>query len=356
MGVLSAAVIAWAQGQIDGIPADKFKGNSEGMTWRWSGAPMPLVGLAGMSVSDGKKDAGAPLLLTGGALPARGGEPLLLTTPAKPKTIVAGPQFGSAFVVTDGERIYSGLPVAPGGADAPLLVFHDGLPPSATDLTILQADPALIRTPAEPDPAALMCFTPGTLIETAEGPVAIEDLGPGDRVMTRDSGAKEVVWIGHRRMSGARLFALPKERPVRIRAGALGDGYPEPDLLVSPDHRILKKSPEAAALWGEPEVLIRAADLCGTPGVSVDHELTGTHYVHLMLDSHQVISANGAPVETFHPGFAGFGAMTQAAKKSLLETRPDLARNPHLFGPPVRRMLRLAEAQILAHAETTGRG
>ncbi|MEM1273040.1 MAG: Hint domain-containing protein [Pseudomonadota bacterium] len=331
--VLSAAMIAWAQSQIEGIPADKYNSVAEGLTWRWNGEALSLAGRSGA------------LLLTG----AMAAKPQAPHTSTPPQLMLSSPEYGSSFVVTDGERAYSGLPVTPGGVDAPLLVFHDGLPPSRTDLKIIQAEPALLRVPTEPDPAALLCFTPGTEIATPEGPVKIEDLGPGDRVMTRDSGPQEVIWIGHRRMTGARLFALPGERPIRIRAGALNGAAPREDVLVSPDHRVLRRDVGARALWGEHEVLVRAADLVGQPGVGRDHCLTETFYVNLMLPNHEVIWANGLEVESFHPGFAGFASMTDEAKQSLIDVRSDLAADPHRFGPSARRQLSQAEAEILRY-------
>ena len=176
-----------------------------------------------------------------------------------------------------------------------------------------------------PDPGGLVCFTPGTEITTEDGPKKIEDIGPGDRVMTRDNGPQEVVWIGHRRMSGARFFALPGERPIRIRQGGLQGAGPYEDLVVAPDQRILRRDRRARVLWDEAEVLVRACDLLGQPGVSIDHQLTETFYINLMLDNHEVIWANGMEVESFHPGMAGLDGLVEDAKKSLLDLRPDLA-------------------------------
>ena len=51
------------------------------------------------------------------------------------------------------------------------------------------------------------CFTPGTLIETADGEVDVADLRPGDLVLTRDNGYQEVHWVGAKKLSGEELRA-----------------------------------------------------------------------------------------------------------------------------------------------------
>src|SRR5262245_76415 len=65
-----------------------------------------------------------------------------------------------------------------------------------------------------------VCFLPGTLIATATGPVAVEDLAIGDRVLTADGREVPVKWLG--RQTIVTLFGLPEgRRPVVIAAGAL---------------------------------------------------------------------------------------------------------------------------------------
>ena len=59
-------------------------------------------------------------------------------------------------------------------------------------------------------------------VQTPQGPRLVEELREGDHVQTKDDGAQEIQWIGSRRMTGARLFAMPRLRPIRIRAGAEG--------------------------------------------------------------------------------------------------------------------------------------
>jgi hypothetical protein len=111
------------------------------------------------------------------------------------------------------------------------------------------------------------CFTPGTRIATPRGEVAVEDLREGDRVITRDNGLQEIRWTGARSLGAGELMAAPNLRPVLIRAGALGHGLPERDMLVSPQHRLLLTSERAALYFGEREVLAAARHLTGMEGI-----------------------------------------------------------------------------------------
>src|SRR6056297_2364085 len=83
------------------------------------------------------------------------------------------------------------------------------------------------------------CFTPGTLVATARGPAPVETLRPGDRVVTRDDGLCEVLWIARRTVTFAELGRSEEFRPVLIAEGALGNGGPRQNMFVSPRHRFL---------------------------------------------------------------------------------------------------------------------
>ena len=52
------------------------------------------------------------------------------------------------------------------------------------------------------------------------------------------------------------------------------------------------------------KVLVRAADLLDYRSIAPDLALHGVVYVHLLLEDHQVLFANGLPCESFHPGMA----------------------------------------------------
>lgn len=343
-GARGSFMISWAQTSIDGELAKYNQELAEGMTWSWHGRALPLEG------------DGAALLLTASQdyddlreRAARAVRKMLHMPALTPEQVAAedaDPLFKGAFVLSDGIGFYNVVPIEIADGAAPILLFPDEIPPVNKTMTIIHASKRV--TPSrDAEAASVICFTPGTRIRTTEGEMAIEDLGPGDRVLTRDDGDQEVLWSGHRRMSGARLFAMPEQRPIRMRRGALGVDRPDSDLIVSPDHRVMVRGPQARELWGEPEVLVRAADLVGDRFVTVDHSLRETWYVHLMLERHEVIWANGLEVETFHPGYMGLDHLEDIQRSALVELRPELASDPQKYGAPARRMVSRGEAAIL---------
>jgi Hint domain len=233
-----------------------------------------------------------------------------------------------------------------------LVVVHGALPPQNCDLwvTDLVIDAGQTLPDAGDDVAAdggLICFTPGTLIRTAAGQVRIEDLRPGDRVQTKDNGLQDVMWHGSRHLSGARLQALPGLRPVRIRAGALGVARPEAELVVSPRHRMLLKGAAAQALFNVDEVLVAAADLVNDHTILVDHFAREVSYIHILLEAHNVLWANGMETESFLPDAGALEHLEPAQRETLLAALPGPAGQAGGYGGPARRSLSHPEAAIL---------
>lgn len=176
-----------------------------------------------------------------------------------------------------------------------------GFPPVGVDLTVTATSEGP-RDLAAADLAAPMCFAAGTAIATPDGPVAVERLGPGDRVLLWGGGTAPVRRNLPRRLRAAELARDPRLRPVRIAAGALGRGRPERDLTVSRQHRLLAASAIVRRMFGRDEVLIAAHRLTALPGIAVDARCAAVTYHHLALDSHRIVIAEGAPAESFYAG------------------------------------------------------
>ncbi|MCW1932174.1 Hint domain-containing protein [Pararhodobacter zhoushanensis] len=170
----------------------------------------------------------------------------------------------------------------------------------------------------------IICFTPGTLIDTTRGRVAVEDLVIGDKVLTRDHGYQDLTWTGRRDLTQAELASCPSAAPIRIKAGALGRDLPERDLTVSPRHRMLVTGARAELMFGEREVLVAAADLLGLPGVEQVTE-GAVSYIHVMCEAHQIIRAEGSWTESFQPAEAVINALESETRAELLGLFPELA-------------------------------
>ncbi len=133
-----------------------------------------------------------------------------------------------------------------------------------------------------------VCFLAGTLIATPAGERPVEMIAAGDLVLTADGRAAPVRWVG--RQTVVTLFADPlRTFPVRIAAGALGDGLPTRDLFVSPDHALLLD-----------DVLVQAGALVnGTTITRVEAMPDRFTYFHVELEDHALILAEGTPAESF---------------------------------------------------------
>lgn len=146
-------------------------------------------------------------------------------------------------------------------------------------------------------------FARGTLIATAEGPVAVEDLLPGDAVMTRDEGAQPLRWIGSAtlRLRGGGED-VDNGGALRMLGDRLGPGRPSPDLIVHENARILIPQENFGEHNGPKGTLVLLASLVDDVSVVRLRPVSPLEFFNLAFDRHQIISANGICTESFHPG------------------------------------------------------
>lgn len=191
-------------------------------------------------------------------------------------------------------------------------------------------------------PSIVICFCEGTRILTPRGEVPVEELEPGDMVVTRDRGAQPLRWIGRARVALSEATA-----PVVIRTGALGEGMPARDLRVSPQHRVLTQGPRLQLAFGVGEALVPAVHLVDDHAILRDHSAPEVTYFHLLFDQHEVVWSEGLQTESFHPGQYGMGTLDEAARAEVVALFPELAENPTAYGPAARPSLRRYEAAAL---------
>lgn len=341
-GPLGTFVISWSQTEIDGLSGAPVTAVVRGATWLWHGQSVRIDVAAGIGNGAARQDAAdGARRLVGQAMDEGQGRN------------DDGSLLDRTFTLTNGLKTWTATVLEVGSGAQPLLMFHGEMPPDATALFVLegcaeQGHSHSVVTSSGGPGEGVVCFTPGTLLDTDQGHRPVEDLVAGDRVQTKDNGYRDILWIGSRDISGARLYAMPDLRPVRIRQGALGSERPTGDLVVSPDHRVLFRGDAASALWGEVEVLVAARDLIDDYGVHRDLRAKSVTYIHLLLSEHNVLFANGVETESFHPGVAALSEVAEDQRLRLYDVMPSLEFDMGEYGPMSRRVLTRAEAALLA--------
>lgn len=158
------------------------------------------------------------------------------------------------------------------------------------------------------------CFTPGTMIAVPGGQRPVEELKPGDPVLTRDNGVQTLLWVGSRTVTGQ-----GKRAQVVFADGAIGnDGA----FAVSQQHRMLLSGWQAELLFGEETVLVPAKALINDDTIRLVETDTVT-YIHLLFSGHEILFANGVPSESY---FVGHLATAQAGemRDEVLDLFPEL--------------------------------
>jgi hypothetical protein len=249
------------------------------------------------------------------------------------RTFVLGDTFDDAIVLADTQTINGGNPGT---------VKIDGQSNSDVDLVFEEEQsndnevfhiPETVGVVAFED-GLIPCFTPGTRIETVRGAVSVEDLQPGDLVLTADSGPRPLRWLCQTQVSPARLQRQRNLAPVVIRAGALGAGLPTRDMAVSPQHRMLITGWRAELLFGASEILVPALSLVNERSILIDRSARPVTYLHLLFDRHELVTAEGTVTESLHAGELDKAEIHPGARAELMALFPILPRCQAASAPP----------------------
>lgn len=177
---------------------------------------------------------------------------------------------------------------------------------------------------------AFSAFTHGSLVQTPMGPVAVEDLQPGDLVQTSTGEAATLTWVGTSTFSPA---DVGKRTPlIRIMPDALGQSRPERSLTVGPGARILHTAANLRGLADGRQLLTPASKFVDGVNVIEVTPPTPTRMFHICLSRHAVINVDGIEMETFHPGSAAPREVSHALRDRFISLFPRIG---HLsdFGP-----------------------
>ncbi len=237
-----------------------------------------------------------------------------------------------------------GVSITQGYSTSVVGVMFDGpAPPPGTTLHYIQGVSSYGGTGQSVTiPDQVPCFLAGTQIETPDGPRRIETLRAGGQVLTLDSGAQTILWIGRRAVCGLGNLA-----PIRIGAGVLGNRR---DLFLSPQHRVLLRSPVAELHFGHRDVLVPAKSLVDGARVR-PAPMPRADYLHILLENHEMLFSEGIATESLFAGAMAADGLPSDAQAELRAIFPGCETSmPKLCHPA----LSMAESRYLARRAQAG--
>ncbi|NBD28765.1 MAG: hypothetical protein GVY31_01835 [Alphaproteobacteria bacterium] len=165
------------------------------------------------------------------------------------------------------------------------------------------------------------CFCAGTRVMSGDGALTpIETLQAGDFVLTRDHGAQPLLWVGKTTMRAVGVYA-----PVSLPAGFMGNLGP---LVVGPLQRIFLYQRGGLTANGRSEALLQARHL--VDGTRVHQREGGfVTYYALVFEDHQIIYAEGVPVESLLVSRATVARLPDAFARDLSQRFPHLNQRAH---------------------------
>jgi hypothetical protein len=149
--------------------------------------------------------------------------------------------------------------------------------------------PAPTPTPT-PRPTSNSCFLKGTKISTPSGDRLVQELQIGDEVQTL-AGRKTIKWIGYNKFTKEEGRAWQDSvMPICVARFAIDDHTPHRDLYISPLHCIFFNEALIPVMY-----LINEA----TIAQRMPSDMSAIENYHVELDTHEVIYAEGALVESY---------------------------------------------------------
>ena len=150
---------------------------------------------------------------------------------------------------------------------------------------------------------AFCAFSRGSLVQTDMGPVAVEDLWPGDRIATQDGKHQPLVWKGSTSLVPARADSRGQRHPLTsFMADSFGMQKPMSCVVAGPAARLLCTPPHLRANAQDTELLTPVQAFQDGMNIFETAPPTAIELYHLCLPAHAVIQVGGLPFESYHPG------------------------------------------------------
>lgn len=187
----------------------------------------------------------------------------------------------------------------------------------------------------------------GAIVQTSNGPMAVEDLLPGDQIRLSNGRFEALLWCGaitlspHDHETGSEHGSL-----TRITADALGLNRPAPDLILGPTARLLHRAPGIRTLTGRGAAFLPVRDFVDGTNIIALQPAAEVKVYQLGFENHQTLTVNGIEIESLHPGTAFALGLRGDMLAQYLALFPHKA-NLQDFGEMKNPRLRLRDLDIL---------
>jgi len=191
--------------------------------------------------------------------------------------------------------------------------------------------------------SAFAAFGRGALIDTDRGPVAIEDLWPGDMLRVGRGQFEPLLWKGSTMLVPGMTEQSPDmDSLIRISADALGIAKPMGHLILGPKARILHHSDAVERITGQRGAFLPVRDFLDGDMVTATRPPSPVRVFHLALARQSRVLAGGVEVETFHPGDPFTLGLRGPTLELFLSLFPQVATIEE-FGPLETARLRMSD-------------
>lgn len=140
----------------------------------------------------------------------------------------------------------------------------------------------------------------GAQLKTDRGPTPIEDVLPGDQVLTATNGLQTVLWRGA--MTLSETGTHHPYNLIRLPSDSLGLGRPSPDLLLGPSARLYHPSEALRKATGQEAAFVPASDFVDGINVVEVTPRAAIQVFQLGFARHERITVNGVDVDSQNPG------------------------------------------------------
>lgn len=187
----------------------------------------------------------------------------------------------------------------------------------------------------------------GAILQTKAGPMAVEDVLPGDDIRLANGQYETLLWRGAITLTPEDHDANPEYGSLtRLTADALGLNRPAPDLILGPTARLLHRAQGVRTLTGQGAAFLPVRDFVDGTNIITIRPVSQVKVYQLGFERHRSLIVNGIEIESLHPGSAFTLGLRGDMLAQYLALFPHKA-NLEAFGEMKSPRLRLRDLELL---------